>query len=243
MGKGPAHHMKRELSPSFWPIHRKRHVWAVKTSPGPQPANQSLPLVVVVRDLLGHAETGREAKMLIKQGKILVDGTPRRDEGVPIGVMDVLEIPDAKETFRVLPARGGRLKLHPIRGDEKGFKLCRITGKTSLKGGKTQLNLHDGRNILSPEGEEPHDVGDVLRLKIPEQEMVDSVKFETGALAIVTGGRSKGTLGSLAEIGSEPGDKRIVALRTREGEEVRTLARYVFVVGRGEPLVSLAGGS
>lgn len=241
--KGPSKHMKRELSPKFWPIHRKEHVWAVKTSPGPHALKESMPLLVVVRDALGYAGTGREAKMLIKQGKILVDGRPRRDERYPVGIMDVMELPDAKQLFRVLPAQGGRLKLHPIEGGEAGFKLCRIVGKTRVKGGMEQLNLHDGRNVIPPEGEDRYSVNDVLQLKVPEQEVLGHISFKEGVLAAVIGGRSKGKHGIVTGLGSEPGGKRTATIRTPGGEEVRTLARYVFAVGDGEPLISLPGGS
>ncbi|RLI07425.1 30S ribosomal protein S4e [Candidatus Bathyarchaeota archaeon] len=241
--KGPSRHLKRELSPKFWPIHRKEHVWAVKTSPGPHPFRESLPLLVVVRDILGYAETGKEAKMLIKQGKVLVDGKPRKDERYPVGVMDVVELPDAKQLFRVLPARGGRMKLHPIKGGEAGFKLCRILGKTTVNGGRIQLNLHDGRNIIVADGEDLYKVNDVLQLKVPEQEVLSHIRFEQGVQAVITGGRSQGRHGVVIGVGSEPGRKRTATIRTADGEDVRTLAKYIFAVGSDKPLISLPGGS
>jgi len=239
--KGPSRHLKREQSPKFWPIHRKEHVWAAKTSPGPHALKASLPLLVVVRDVLGYAGTGKEAEMIISQGKILVDGKPRKDRRYPVGVMDVVELPDAKQRFRVLPSQGGRLELHTIEAGEADFKLCRITGKTSVSEGRTQLNLHDGRNVIIPQ-EDGYKVNDVLQLRIPEQEIMGHIGFEQGVLAVITGGRSQGKYGVVTGIGSEPGNKRTATIRVPDGEEVRTLARYVFAVGSGKPLISLPGG-
>ncbi|HDI52911.1 MAG TPA: 30S ribosomal protein S4e [Candidatus Bathyarchaeota archaeon] len=236
--KGPTRHMKREKTPPFWPIHRKEHVWAVRPSPGPHPIEASIPLLVILRDMLGYAKTRKEAKRLIKEGKILVDGRPRRDERFPVGLMDVVEIPDTGEAYRMLPAKGRRLTLHPIDGEERGFKLCRIIGKTTLKGGRTQLNLHDGRNIHLPDGGDQYRVNDVLKLAIPHQEILDHIRFEPGVIALVVGGRSAGAVGKLREIGSEPGRWRTAAIETRGGE-VRTLLKYVFAIGREEPLISL----
>lgn len=242
--KGPSRHLKREMSPKFWPIHRKEQVWTVKTSPGSHSFKESMPLLIVVRDLLGYAETGKEAKMLIKQGKVLVDGKPRKDERYPIGLMDIVELPDAEQLFRVLPAQGGRMKLHPIKGSEAGFKLCRIVGKATSKGGGTQLNLHDGRNVVPPADDEaPYKVNDILQLKIPEQEVLGHVSFEQGVQAIITGGRSQGKKGIVIGFGTEPGNKQTATIRTPDGEDVRTLARYVFAVGSKEPMISLPGGS
>jgi small subunit ribosomal protein S4e len=241
--KGPSKHLKREMSPKFWPIHRKEHVWTVKVGSGPHAFKESMPLLIVVRDLLGYAETGKEAKKLITDGQVLVDGKPRRDERYPTGFMDVVELPDAKQLFRVLPAQGGRMKLHPIKSGEAGFKLCRIVGKTTVKGERTQLNLHDGRNVIpSDDDETPYKVNDVIQLKVPEQEVLSHVSFEEGVQAIITGGRSQGKKGFVIGFGSEPGKKQTATIRTPDGEDVRTLAQYVFAVGSNEPLISLPGG-
>jgi len=241
--KGPSKHLKREMSPKFWPIHRKEHVWTVKTGSGPHAFKESMPLLVVVRDLLGYAETGKEAKKLIKYGQVLVDGKPRRDERYPLGFMDVVELTDAQQVYRVLPSHGGKMKLHTIKANEAGFKLCRIVGKANVKGGGTQLNLHDGRNVVPPEDDEAqYKVNDVLQLTVPEQEVLGHISFEQGVQAIITGGRSQGKRGVLIGFGSEPGKKQTATIRTPDGEDVRTLARYVFAVGSKEPLISLPEG-
>jgi len=240
--KGPSRHLKREMSPRFWPIHRKEHVWAVRTSPGPHSLKESMPLIVIVRDALSFAETNKEAKMLIKQGKVLVDGRLRTDERYPVGIMDVIALPNAKQLFRVLPAHGGRLHLHPIEDKEAEIKLCRIMGKKTVKGGTMQLTLHDGRSLHIQKGGELFGVNDVLQVKIPEQEILDHVRLEEGALALVTSGASRGKYGVLTSLGPEPGNKRMAIVRTPDGEEARTLASYVFAVGSGKPLISIPGG-
>ena len=240
--KGPSRHLKREMSPKFWPIHRKEKVWAVRSSPGAHSARVSTPLLVAIRDFLGLAETAKEARMVINQGKVSVDGKVRRDERFPIGLMDVLELPDADQRYRVLPEHGGRFTLHPISREEAGFKLCSIVDKTTVRGGATQLNLHDGRNILLTESGETYDVNDILKLGIPDQEIMGHIAFKPGVRVIITGGRSQGQSGILIGLGSEPGDKRTATIRTPGNEDVRTLASYVFAVGTETPLISLPGG-
>ncbi|UCH56747.1 MAG: 30S ribosomal protein S4e [Candidatus Bathyarchaeota archaeon] len=239
--KGPTKHMKREMSPKFWPIHRKEAVWAAKPSPGPHRAKVSMPLLVTVRDFLGLAQTAKEAKTVIKQGKVRVDGKTRRDERFSIGLMDVVELPEADQRFRVLPEHGGRFTLHPISKEEAVFKLCRITGKTTVRKGTAQLNLHDGRNVLLEDGGGAYEVNDIVKLNIPEQEITDHIPFKPGVRAIITGGRSQGRFGILIVLGSEPGDKRTATIRTQENEDIRTLASYVFAVGTDTPMISLPG--
>ncbi len=237
--KGPTRHMKREMSPKFWPIHRKEDVWSVRPSPGPHPSKVSMPLTVVIRDFLGLAETAKEAKRIINEGKVKVDGKIRRDERYSIGLMDVLELPEADQRYRVLPKHGRRFILHPISKAETDYKLCRITGKTTVRGGKTQLNLHDGRNVLIDEGS--YDVGDIVKLDVVGQEITDHIGFKPGVRVIITGGRSQGRFGILIDLGPEPGNKKTAIIRTPDNDDVRTPARYVFAVGTEAPMISLPG--
>jgi small subunit ribosomal protein S4e len=237
--KGPTRHMKRQMSPTFWPIHRKEAVWSVKPSPGPHPSKLSTPLTVVLRDFLGMAETAKEAKRSINEGKVKVDGKIRKNERYSIGLMDVLELPDSDQSFRVLPEHGGRFILHPISKAETEYKLCRIVGKTTIRGGKTQLNLHDGRSVLIEDGS--YAVGDIVKLDVVEQEILDHIDFKPGVRVIIIGGRSQGQFGILLELGPEPGKKRTATIRTPENNDVRTLASYVFAVGTETPLISLPG--
>lgn len=241
--KGPTRHLKREMAPHFWPVPRKKNVWATRTGPGPHGLNVSMPLLLVVRDFLGYAETAKEASILIKQGKIRVDGKPRKDHRYSVGIMDVVELPDAKRSFRVIPKLGGRLALHPISGEELRFKLCRIVGKTTVRDGATQLNLHDGRNVLLKDRGGEYAVNDTVKLSVPEQEIVEHVGFKPGARVIITGGRSQGRHGILMGIGSEPGKKRTATIRTPENEDVRTMAKYIFAIGSETPMISLPGGA
>ena len=237
--KGPTRHLKRHMSPAFWPIHRKEAAWAVRTGPGPHGAKVSTPLLVLIRDTLKYAQTAKEARMLIKEGKVVVDGKIRRSEKYPAGLMDVVWLPKANETYRVMPKHGGRFILHPINREEAEYKLCRIIGKKTTDGGNTQLNLHDSRNIQLEDGGSQYSVNDILKIKLPEQEILEKIDFKPGVKAIITGGRSQGTSGILIGLGSEPGKKRTATVRTDKDEDVRTLASYVFAVGTETPIISL----
>lgn len=236
--KGPTRHMKRQQAPAFWTIKRKEKIWSIKTSSGPHNFNTSIPVTVLLRDMLNYATTRREASMITKQGKIKIDGKPRLDEKFPVGLMDVITLPDADESYRVLPAKGGRFTLHKIKGEEIGFKLCRIIGKTTLKNNITQLRLHDGRTLNVPT-ESPYKVNDVLKIKIPSQEIVENISFKDQLQIIITGGRSQGETGLIIGLGDEPGWKKTATVRTPSGEDIRTLTKYVFPIGTTQPLISL----
>lgn len=236
--KGPTRHLKRQQAPTFWTIKRKEAIWSINTSPGPHNFGSSIPVTVLLRDMLNYATTRKEASHISNQGKIKIDGKPRLDDKFPVGLMDVVSLPDASESYRVLPAKGGRLKLHQIKGDEIGFKLCRIIGKTILRNNVTQLRLHDGRTLVVSTGS-PYKVNDVLKIKVPSQEIMEHISFKDQLQIIITGGRSQGETGMIIGFGDEPGWKKTATVRTPSGEDIRTLTKYVFPIGTTESLISL----
>jgi small subunit ribosomal protein S4e len=237
--KGPTRHLKRHQSPPLWPIPRKTGKWVIRTSPGPHRLETSIPLTLILRNELGYAETAKEAKIIVKAGKVLVDGRIRKDEKFPVGLMDVISLPSSGENYRILPDHGGKLKLLKINDDEAKRKLCKITGKTTVKGGAIQLNLHDGKNLHISTEQYNYNVNDVLAITLPEKEIKDHIEFKEMHQAIIIGGKSQGIEGLLIGFGPEPGWKKTATVRTSEGEDVRTLSDYVFVVGTDSPVIKL----
>ncbi len=247
---GSRRHLKTYAAPAWWPIPVKERVWTVKPRPGPHPIERAIPLLILVRDVLGYAKTAREARKIIAEGHIKVDGKIRRDYKFPVGLMDVIEIVDTGETYRIIPYPVKFYTLHPIDKDEAGFKLCRIENKTTVKGGHIQLNLHDGRNVLirvkdptNPE-EDVYSTLGTVKLAIPKQELLDYVPLEKGVIAIVSGGRNVGRVGRVVEI--TKGIRRfrsIVTLEDVRGEKFQTSLDYIFVIGKEEPMISLPEGA
>jgi len=235
---GSRKHLKRFKAPKTWPIHAKEETWTTKPSAGPHAIGNSLPLIMVLRDILGLARNTREAKIILNNREVLVDGTPRKDHRFPVGFMDVISIPKINKYYRLIPDYKGRLVLHEIDEKDSTFKLVSIEDKTTIKGGKTQLNLHDGRNVLT---EDEYKTGDVLLLEVPEQKISDSIKFEEGSLGLIIGGKHIGELGKIGEITVTKSSKsNTVLMETDEGSFL-TLAKYVFVIGQDKPVISLLG--
>ena len=239
--------MKREVAPKFWPIWRKKFNWTIKPDSGPHPIDRCLPLGLVVRDVLGKGKTRREAKKVISKGTIAVDAKIRTDDLFPIGLMDVVSIPEIKKDYRVLPSEKG-LILHPIDGDETQFKLVRIENKHTLKDGHVQLGLHDGRSLLirvndpqKPE-EDIYQIFDTLKISLSDSEILERIGLAKGMIAILTGGKNAGKYGVITSITDQQGQKRKDTLVTIKGERdelYQTRINYVFVIGDEKPRISL----
>ncbi len=241
--KGPRRHLKRLPAPANWKISRKIKKFTVRPSPGPHAAETSLPLLLIVRDILGYADNAREAKKIINMGKILVDGVKRKDYRYPAGLMDIISIPDTNESFIVLFDNKGRITLKKI--NNNNAKLCKIRNKTVIKGGHIQLNLHDGRNqivkVSDPKNptEDVYKTGDTILMEIPEQKIIDHIPFEVGKLAYITAGKHVGDLVKIVDIEKRKMYPDIITLETEDGTQFKTVKDYVFVVGDEKPVIEL----
>ena len=142
-------HMKRLTMPRSWPLPRKSSVWIQKPNPCGHPLERCMPLGVILRDVLGVAQNRREAKKIAHSRQIKVDGELETDTGRGVGLMDVLTV--GENNYRCILDTNGKLRYRPISAKDASTKFFRVTGKTTIKGGKTQLHLHDGRNIIFEE--------------------------------------------------------------------------------------------
>jgi len=223
-------HIKRMAAPSSWAVPRKTSHWVTKPSPGPHGTSESMPLLAVVRDMLKLCDNSREARFIIGSRNVAVDGAVVTDYKFPVGLMDVVTIIKSKENYRMLVDYKAKLKLVAIDDTEKSWKLARIDNKTVTKKGKVQLNLHDGRCILLPKDQ--YKTGDVLKIEVPSQKVMKTLKLEKGSIALLIGGSHPGSLQTIETYqirrGSAPN-----LVTFKEGFE--TVKENVFVVGEKAP--------
>ncbi len=247
---GSSRHLKRLAAPEFWPIARKEYKWVVKPAPGPHPLSRSLPLLVIVRDVLKIVDTSREAIRIINRGLIKVDGKVRKNYKFPVGFMDVIELIPTKEFFRVVPVPVKTLGLIPINAEEASFKLCRIENKTTVKGGHIQLNLHDGRNVLIRVSDPRSPTEDIyktlgtVKISLKDGRILEYYPLKEGSIAIVLGGRNVGRVAKLITISEGMRHyRKQVKLQDFKGNYFFTTLDKIMVIGTDKPAISLPEGS
>ena len=246
--KGQSSGLKRKPAPRFWKLHRKEFTWVVKPKSGPHSLEKCMPLALVLRDTMGLAETRKEAKTIVSQGRVYIDGNIRMVDDFPIGLMDVISIPDIGKSFCVLPSYKG-LILKEISSEDAKFKLCRIDDKTVVDSGQVQLHLHDGSNILvriadlkNPQ-EDVYDTLDTVKISLPEKQILEHIKMKEKDFAVITGGKNVGKWGKTIEIEKSEGKKRrnaLVTIEDEKGNRYQTTLNFVFAIGETRPLISLA---
>ncbi|MHB8586021.1 MAG: 30S ribosomal protein S4e [Thermoplasmatota archaeon] len=232
-------HVKRLSAPRSWHIARKTGgVFIAKPTPGAHAMETSLPLGVALRDSLKICGTLGEASRIVHQRDVLIDGKVAQSVKQPVGLMDLVQIPKLEQGYRVLLDRHGRITFVPV--PEQGFKLARIENKTTVAGGKVQLNLHDGRNVLVKE--DAYHSGDSLKIKLPEQKILAHYKLAPGATAVIIGGKHSGEVVKVKEVEQKRSPAPNLVHVAAGSDEFATIKPYVFVVGTDKPEMTLAGG-
>ena len=222
---GSSNHMKRLAMPRSWPLPRKTSIWVTKAAPGAHTLELCMPVVVVIRDILGYAKSTREVRHILHNNLVSIDGRVCKDSRRGVGFMDVLTLGD--ENYRCIVDRKGILRYRQISKKEAETKVCRINGKTTIKGGKTQLHLHDGRNILTDDAGE-YNTGDSLVLALPSQEIKEHIRFSDGIKCYLTGGAH---VGEFAEV-SEYIVKRSSMPNEVQFADFGTVISNVFAIGK-----------
>ena len=150
-------HHKRLVMPRTWPLTRKTNIWAQKPNPSGHQIEMCMPLGSF-SETLGVAHNMREAKRILHSRKVMVDGKVETDRARGVGLMDVLTVGD--ENYRCILDTNGKLRqVNPKEGRRK--QDLQSEWKDHGQGGKTQVHLHDGRNILMDESPD-YKTGDSL---------------------------------------------------------------------------------
>jgi small subunit ribosomal protein S4e len=231
--------LKRRAAPRSWKIPRKGTKWVKRVAPGPHPQDQSIPVLMVLREIRHLARTAREARTILRQGAVRVDGAVIQDPARGVGLMDVVSFgAPVDEHFRVLKDQRGKLVLVSIPTKEAGIKLGRIRRKTTVSGGRIQVTLHDGRNLICP-AKSTWRVGDSLKLELPDQKVLGHLPLQPGQLAYVSGGSHVGQLARVerVEVRNSPEPNRV-----HFTEGFSTTKDHVFIVGENAPQVTLPEG-
>ncbi len=232
-------HLKRLRVPKFWKIPKKVYKWAPKPSPGPHKAFESIPLVIIVRDILGIADTSKEAKSIIKMGNILVDGKARKDIKYPVGLMDVITVPELKMRYRIFPTNHG-LELVEIDADESKKKIYKVENKVYVKNKKIQLNLHDNTNILLDEKDgNKYKTGDSVLMDLDKKEIEKHLKLKKGNMIVITRGKNIGVWGKIDDVVITKTKEPTKVICDVDGEMLEVIKDYIFVIGEKESAINV----
>ena len=239
--RGPKKHLKRVNAPKHWNLGKMGGVFAPKPSAGPHKSRECLPVSVILRDKLKYALTGKECVQICMERCVKVDGKVRTDHNYPAGFMDVIELEKSGDAFRLLYDVKGRFVLHRVSDDEKKFKLCKVM-KTMITANKIPVAItHDGRTVRYPDPDVK--ANDSIKIDIATGKMTDIVKYEVGAMVMITRGHNVGRVGQLMHVEKHDGSFHIATVKDVKGATFSTRLQNVFIIGSGNhPQVTLSKG-
>ena len=228
--------LKRQMAPQFWGIARKDKRFVITTRPGPHKKHHAVPTAVFLRDMLKIVTSLREAKTSIYSGKVKIDGVVRKSLHHAIGLMDVVELENVSDVYRLVPTDGKLLKPIKINESEKTKKLVRVTSKTTINKGKMQIGFHDGRSTIS---DTKVNVGDVCLIQVPDQKILEVIKLEAGNNGLVTRGINAGQIGKIESIeeGTFILPKRVIL--SLGDRKIEIPADIIMPIGKEEPVIQL----
>jgi len=218
---------KRLNAPKTLKINKKANTWTVKPSPGTHKLEEAVPLKTALRDHLKVVENGKEAEKIIKEGKIEIDKNTVKNPKHAVGFMDVLTIKPSEKDYRATYNERGKIEFIEINEKEAKYKLGRVKRRQKIKGGETQITLHDGRNLINDEAK----TGDTVKIKIPENKLEKIIELKKGNQAYIKRGKHAGEIQKIT--GKMPGTKSRPALIKLEN--IETQERNVFPIGKDKP--------
>jgi small subunit ribosomal protein S4e len=230
-------HLKAIAAPKTWPIQKKANVFVSKPNPGAHSLKDGVSLITFFTCLANICKTAKEVSNIIYHKKVSVNGKQIDDKSYCVGLYDTVKIEATKDNFRIVLS--GKGKLVAIKCDENSSKIkpCKIIKKTLLKNGKAQINLSDGRNILSKDN---YSIGDTLIVSLPKLSVSKVIPLEKGSFIQIVKGRYIGLSGEVVDIiRYESANTDLIVFKTEDGREISTLKSYAFVLGQKMPEIKL----
>ena len=232
-------HIQRLAAPASWPVVRKGVKWIAKPLPGAHTLEKGMPLIVYLRDLLNIVQSTREAKRILNQKLILVNGVAIKEPNFAVGLFDTIKILKYEKAYRVLLNTRGKLYLIEISERELHTRPAKVVGKTILKKGKVQINLSNGWNFITDK--DVYKVNDVLLMDAKTKKPAKHIKLAKDSVIYITGGSHVGQIAVIdgfVEEGLLRKKKFILAKISNQA--VKVLTSEVFVMGAEQPEIKLS---
>ncbi|MBI5804215.1 hypothetical protein HY450_03150 [Candidatus Pacearchaeota archaeon] len=180
-------HQTRAQTSKKLPIARKGTKYVARSLSS---LKNSVPVIIAVRDMLKLARTKKEVKEMIKQKLLKINEREVRDYREGIMLFNVFQ---ADKSYILSLTNHGKFKLEETKAKDR---IAKLVGKKILKGRKTQLNFHDGSNLIS---EEKINVGDTVYFDLSGK-IKNKISLKEGADCFVMSGKYIGSTGKIQNV-------------------------------------------
>ncbi len=203
-------YLKRQNIGKFWPVARKGTKYL---SVSTHNKKDSIPLVVVMREVLGIVRTKKELKKILNEKQIKINNKEIREANYPICLFDILSFSD--KNYQAMLSDKKKMIFKEVSGKDAEIKVFKVLGKKLLEKGKVQVNLMNGKNILLKDDVR---VGDSVVYNFKDKKVEKIIKMEKGNQGFVVKGKHAGHKGEIDNI-IERGGKSLAKIVVDEGKK------------------------
>ena len=215
-------HLKRNKIGKFWPIPRKGTKYL---SVATHNQSESIPLIVVMRDILNLVINKKELKKIINDKKVQINNKEIRETNYPVSLFDTINLPDLGKNFRATLSENQKMIFEEISGKDSNSKIFKVIGKKVLSENKIQVNLFHGKNVII---KEKINTGDSIVYDFKDNKVNKIIKLEKGANVFVIKGGHTGKKGKISEITNQ-GVKKIAQIDLKN-DKINVWTKNLIVI-------------
>ncbi len=192
---GESKHVKRSVVTNSIVIPRKKYKYYSKPLPGKHSDKSGVSILGFLRDVLKIAGNAREARYLIKNGHVSVDGRKINEEKYAVGFSDIVTVKG--DSFLVWLSEHGKITAVKQDGTVTGKKI-KVMSRHIGRGSKNILFTNDARNLVYDKDDVQ--TNDSVVFDFAAGKIISKVPFEQGKHVIVFNGKNAGKTGTIKEI-------------------------------------------
>ena len=214
-------HIKRKTLPKFWPVSKEgtKYVAVAKHDP-----YNSIPLIVLVRDVIKIVKNRKELKKILNNKSILVNDKLVKEPNYPLCLFDSLSFPTIKKHYRVI-LKDKKYSLEEIAEKEVPIRIYKVINKRKLNKNRLQINFNNGKNIISSEKIK---VGDFASIDNSKNKILKIIPLERGVKVIVVKGKHLGQIGKIKSV--ETSGDNTVATISSHSEDIQVNVKNIFAL-------------
>ncbi len=214
-------HNKRQSMPKSWPIARKGNVYYTNSS---HAKTKGIPVLIALRDILEIVDTAKEAKIMLLNKQVVINGKVRTDPQFIIQLFDILSLEKIGKNFK-LTLNGRKMKFIEVGQKDSTKKISKIIGKKIISKEITQLNLQDGMNLIT---KEKFSVGDSAVISFKDNKLEKILPMKEGTRVFIMSGKHSGKEGKVSKV-LKTDNKREFEIKF-EDKEIVLLERTLLAI-------------
>ncbi|MEN9626100.1 MAG: hypothetical protein RL557_428 [archaeon] len=215
-------HINRKNIGKFWPVPRTGTKYVAVSTHN---QHTSIPLVVVMRDILKLIKNRKELKKLLSEKQVFINGENVRETHYPLSLFDVISLPTVKKHYRAVLSEHRKMKFEEISEKEAEKKVLKVIGKKMLKGKIIQINFLNGRNALLKDS---ISVDDSVLYNFKQKKIEKIIRMETGRKVYLIQGKHIGNQGTIESI-IERGGKKLLKMKGND-DKINVWVKNVIVM-------------